>query len=86
VSGSPNAESPYRLREYTLSVTEPGGKFQLERPDFASDEDLEAEDQETLAAIDEGLKDSEAGRTVPAREVRKRLPKWITASSTRKGR
>jgi len=75
-----------------LSVTEPGGKFQLERPDFASDEDLEAEDQETLAAIDEGLKDSDAGRTVSAREVRKCLlssstprirrtdqPQWATS-------
>jgi predicted transcriptional regulator len=66
-------------------VTEPG-KFQLECPDFAAHEDMEAEDQETLAAIDEGLKDSNARRTVPAREARKRLPKWITTSSTRKRR
>jgi predicted transcriptional regulator len=66
-------------------VTEPG-KFQLERPDLVSDADEETEDKATLAAIDEGLKDSDAGRTVPAREVRKRLPKWITTSSTRKGR
>ena len=47
---------------------------------------LEDEDEETLAAIDEGVRDAEAGRTVPAEEVRKRLPQWITASSTRKGR
>jgi predicted transcriptional regulator len=44
------------------------------------------EDEETLAAIDEGLRDAEAGRTVPPEDVRKLLPKWITASSTRKKR
>ena len=44
------------------------------------------EDQETLAAIDEGIHDADAGRIVPAEEVRKLLPQWITASSTQKGR
>ena len=44
------------------------------------------EDEKTLAAIDEGLRDAKAGRTMPAKEVRKLLPKWTTASSTRKGR
>jgi predicted transcriptional regulator len=44
------------------------------------------EDEETLAAIDEGIRDAEAGRTIPAEEVRKLLPQWIAASSTRKGR
>ena len=44
----------------------------------------EEEDEETLAAIDEGMRDAEAGRTVPAEEVRRLLPKWTTASSTRK--
>jgi HEAT repeats len=34
---------------------------------------LDDEDEETLAAIDEGLRDAEAGRTVPIEEVRKRL-------------
>lgn len=57
-------------------------KFEFDHPAPA----LEGEDEETLAAIDEGVRDAEAGRTVPAREVRKRLPQWITASSTRKGR
>lgn len=57
-------------------------KFELESPDRILDE----EDEETLAAIDEGIQDAKAGRTVPSEEVRKRLPKWITASSTRKGR
>ena len=46
---------------------------------------LDDEDEETLAAIDEGIRDAEAGRTVPAEEVRQRLPKWITNSSTRRG-
>ena len=44
------------------------------------------ENEETLAAIDEGLRDAEAGRTVPAEEVRRLLPKWTTASSTHKKR
>jgi len=44
------------------------------------------EDEETIAAIDEGLRDAEAGRTVPIEEVRRLLPEWITASSSRKGR
>ena len=47
---------------------------------------LEEEDEETLAAIDEGIRDAEAGRTVPIEEVRKLLPKWITESSSRKER
>jgi len=37
------------------------------------------EDEATLAAIDEGIRDAKAGRSVPAEEVRKLLPKWITA-------
>jgi predicted transcriptional regulator len=44
----------------------------------------EEEDEETLTAIDEGIRDAEAGHTVPMEEVRKLLPKWITASSSRK--
>jgi predicted transcriptional regulator len=57
-------------------------KFELESPAPI----LGEEDEETLAAIDEGIRDAKAGRIVPSEEVRKRLPKWITASSTRKGR
>jgi predicted transcriptional regulator len=41
----------------------------------------EEEDEETLAAIDKGIRDAEAGRTVPTDEVRRRLPRWITAST-----
>jgi len=33
----------------------------------------EDEDDETLSAIDEGITDAEAGRTVPIEEVRKHL-------------
>jgi hypothetical protein len=46
----------------------------------------EEENEETLAAIDEGIRDVEAGRTVPIEEVRRLLPRWITASSSRKER
>jgi predicted transcriptional regulator len=46
----------------------------------------EEEDEETLAAIDEGVRNAKAGRTAPIAEVRKLLPKWITASSSRKER
>jgi predicted transcriptional regulator len=44
------------------------------------------EDPETLAAIDEGLRDAKAGRVVPAEDVRKLVTKWISESSTRKDR
>lgn len=47
---------------------------------------LADEDERTLAAIDEGLLDGEAGRTTPIDYVRDLLPKWITASSLRKER
>ena len=57
-------------------------KFEFENPTPTSDD----EDEETLAAIDEGVRDAEVGRTVPAEKVRKLLHQWITASSTRKGR
>jgi len=53
-------------------------KFELE----SSAPILDEEGEETLAAIDERIRDAKAGRTVPAEEVRKRLPKWITASPT----
>lgn len=57
-------------------------KFDLENPAPILDE----EDDETLAAIDEGVRDAEAGRVVPAEKVRELLPKWTTVSSTRKKR
>ena len=58
-------------------------KFELEDPVPVVDDD---EDEETLAAIDEGVRDAESGRTVPGEEVRKLLPQWISASGTRKER
>ena len=59
-----------------------GKKVELEHPAPIPDD----EDEETLAAIDEGIQDAIAGRTQPPEAVRRRLPKWITASSTRKER
>ncbi len=56
--------------------------FSLDDPCPLPDE----EDDETLAAIDEGIRDAGAGRVVPADEVRKLVPQWITASSLRKER
>ena len=48
---------------------------------------LDDDEEETLAAIDEGIRDEEAGRTFPIEEVRKRLPQWITTvSSSRNAR
>jgi predicted transcriptional regulator len=57
-------------------------KFDLEAPPPI----VEEEDEETLAAIDEGIRDAEAGRVVSAEKARELLPKWTTASSTRKER
>ena len=57
-------------------------EFESEKPELIRDD----EDEKTLAAIDEGLRDAKAGRTVPIEEVRKLLPKWITASTSRKER
>jgi predicted transcriptional regulator len=44
-------------------------KFDLENPAPVVDD----EDEETLAAIDEGMRDAKTGRTVPAEEVRRLL-------------
>jgi predicted transcriptional regulator len=57
-------------------------KLDIESPGPVLDE----EDEKTLAAIDEGLRDAAQGRTVPASEVRQRLPQWTTTSSSRKER
>jgi len=47
-------------------------EFDLKRPKPA----IEDEDEKTLAAIDEGIRDAKAGRTTPIEEVRKLLHKW----------
>jgi len=57
-------------------------KLDLDTPAPIVDE----EDEETLAAIDEGIRDADAGRVVPAEKVGELLDKWITDSSTPKGR
>jgi predicted transcriptional regulator len=44
------------------------------------------EDEATLAAIDEGIRDAQAGRVYSPEETRKSLNKWITDASTRKER
>jgi len=43
---------------------------------------LDQEDDETLAAIDERIRDADAGRLVPIDEVRKLLPRWIVDDSS----
>ena len=58
-----------------------GNEFEPEKGAASRDEDAA-----TLAAIDEGLRDAKAGRAIPIEEVRKLLPQWITASSSRKER
>jgi predicted transcriptional regulator len=57
-------------------------KFDLEEPVPIVDD----EDEKTLAAIDEGLRDADAGRTTASEDVRKLMPQWISGSNTRKGR
>jgi predicted transcriptional regulator len=56
--------------------------------DFNEPADLfEDEDEETMAGIERGIRDAEAGRTIPVEEVRKLMAQWITtASSSRKKR
>ena len=46
----------------------------------------EDEDEETVTAIDEGIRDAAAGRTFSIEEVRKLLPTWVTDSFSRKER
>jgi predicted transcriptional regulator len=46
----------------------------------------EEEDDETLAAIDRGIKDADEGRLFTAEEVHDRLSRWNTKSSTQKPR
>ena len=44
------------------------------------------EDEETLAAIDRGIKAADEGRVVSFEEVRKLLPEWIRKFESRNGR
>lgn len=43
-------------------------------------------DDQTLAAIDRGVQDADAGRTVAADDVRKMIPKWLSKFASQKQR
>ena len=43
-------------------------------------------DAKTLAAIDRGIADADAGRAVPLEEVRKLIPQWISKFESQKPR
>jgi hypothetical protein len=47
---------------------------------------LEEEDEGTLDILKKRIKSSDEGRLVPAEEVRQRMKKWLTKSSTMKTR
>ena len=72
--------APSLLPGYCKSMAE------AKKLDFDDQAIPDEEDAETRAAIDQGIRDAEAGRTVPIEEVRKRLLPWITASSSQKER
>lgn len=46
----------------------------------------EEEDEETLAAIDRGIKAADEGRVVPLDEVCQRMQEWLTKSPSPKTR
>ena len=50
-------------------------KFDLDNPAPIVDD----EDEKTIAAIDDGIRDADAGRTVSTKEARKRVSQWITS-------
>ena len=47
---------------------------------------LDEEDEATLAAIDRGVQSADDGRLVPLEEVRQRMNRWLTKSSSPKTR
>jgi len=47
---------------------------------------LDEEDEETLAAIDRGIKAADDGRVVPLEDVRRRMQTWLTKPSSQKTR
>ncbi len=47
---------------------------------------LDEEDEATLAAIDRGIQSADEGRVVPLEEVRQRMHRWFTKSSSPKTR
>jgi hypothetical protein len=63
-----------RRLQSTIKSMAKAQKFGLETSGPMIDE----EDEETLAAIDEGIRDMKSCRTVPVEEIRRRLPEWST--------
>jgi predicted transcriptional regulator len=55
-------------------------KLDFDQPDSIPDE----EDEETLAAIDRGVKAADEGRVVSMEEARRRIETWLTKSSSPK--
>jgi predicted transcriptional regulator len=53
---------------------------------FAPVTESVAVDAETLAAIDRGIEDAAAGRTVSLDEARQMIPKWISKFGSQKPR
>jgi predicted transcriptional regulator len=45
---------------------------------------LDEEDDATLEAIDRGIRSADEGRVVPIDEVRQRMRRWLTKSSSPK--
>ena len=57
-------------------------QLKLDHPVPMTDE----EDEATLAAIDQGIKDADEGRVVSLEEARRRIQSWLSKSSSPKGR
>ena len=52
-------------------------------PFVCTDESFDDEDEATLAAIDAGIRDADAGRFVPSEEARRLVKQWAFTLSTR---
>ena len=57
----------------------PEPKFDQPVPDL-----IREEDDETLAAIDRGIKDADEGRVVSLEEAHRRVEAWLLRSSSQK--
>ena len=55
-------------------------EFKLGHPVLLTDE----EDEATLAAIGQGIKDADEGSVVSLEEARRRIQEWLSKSSTPK--
>ncbi len=53
---------------------------------FESTEPAVAVDEETRAAIEQGIRDADAGRVVCSEEVHKLIPQWFSKFSTQSQR